>query len=198
VADHLVVDLGGRTLLLPGIDGFAHETWLVVNPSYWIFPAFDAFAEAFGNPQWRALTQSGYTLLREARFGDWHLPSDWLRVDADSVTPAPGFPPRFSYDAVRIPLNLAWAAGAPAELSQPFQGFWAAPHGNQTPAWVDIDDGSVAPYAWPTGMQSIAWLAGAGADHHRTGPPPLPRDDEGYYSWGLSLLCRVAAADRSP
>jgi hypothetical protein len=57
------------TVLKPGVDGFATQQGLVVNLSYWVFPAFDALNKVDPHPQWEALTRSGLRLTEIARFG---------------------------------------------------------------------------------------------------------------------------------
>ena len=46
-----------------------------------------------------------------AGMAKWMLPPDWLRVDRARTARssiAPGWPPRFSWDAIRVPLHVAW------------------------------------------------------------------------------------------
>jgi endoglucanase len=197
VSDRLIVRLGKDTLLLPAVDGFSDKSGVVVNLSYWLFPAFNEFSATFNNPLWHLLSESGLTLLRKARFGQWQLPPDWLRVEGDAVRLADRFPPRYSYDAVRIPLNLVWGGSADKDTLTPFLSFWSASHPTGVPAWVDLRTGATAPYAWPTGMASIAQLTkrAASADGGKTADLPQPGSQDGYFSWSLSLLTRVAAAE---
>ena len=68
-------------------------------------------------PVGRSGTRCGRTaprLILQGRYGKWMLPPDWLRVDrADgSLSIAPGWPPRFSWDAIRVPMHLAWGGVA--------------------------------------------------------------------------------------
>lgn len=190
VADRLIVQVGGTSLLLPGAEGFENGNAVVVNPSYWVFPAFTAFAETFQQPAWTALAESSQALLRQARFGRWNLPPDWLRVEAGRLAPAPDFPPQYGFNAVRVPLNLMWGNRADATLLEPYRAFWSSfQNGQVPPAWTDLATNAVAPYGWQTGMAAIAALADGTADM------PQPRADEGYYSWSLALLSRVAQAE---
>lgn len=189
LGDHGIVRFGKYTLLLPGTEGFQDHEGVVINLSYWIFPAFRDFAGTFRQPAWTALADSGYDILHQARFGTWQLPPDWLRIDGKGLRPADGFPPQYGFNAVRIPLHLAWAAQPTADLLEPFRLFWQS-NGGTPPAWVDVRTGAVAPYAWQTGMKAVAALA------ERLPPPlPLPTEQEGYFSWSLALLARVAAAE---
>ena len=108
----LVCQSGGRTLLLPGADGFVHSGSLVVNPSYYVFPVLAELAALAPSPLWWALHRDAVSLIEAGRFGRWMLPPDWLAVPRDpaaKLVPAPDWPARFSYDAIRVPLYAAWA-----------------------------------------------------------------------------------------
>lgn len=197
ISKNLIIRRGKDTLLLPAATGFSNQSGVVVNLSYWVFPAFSAFAAAFKDPHWRQLSASGLALLRVARFGAWHLPPDWLQIGKGPMAPADKFPPRYSFDAVRIPLYLVWGGITDKDLMEPFISFWSAPHPNGVPAWVDLKTNAVAPYAWSTGVASIGQIA-APATSAAGGTPaglPLPGPKDGYYSWSLSLLARVAATE---
>ncbi|MDF3006928.1 MAG: Endoglucanase precursor [Enterobacter kobei] len=42
-------------------------------------------------------------------WGESKLPTDWVALQADGkMQPASEWPPRMSYDAIRIPLYVAW------------------------------------------------------------------------------------------
>ncbi|WP_019646413.1 glycosyl hydrolase family 8 [Novispirillum itersonii] len=189
VAERQTVQIGGLTLLLPGSEGFVRAQAVTVNPSYWIFPAFRDFAAAFGHPAWAALTRSSLTLLQQARFGHWSLPPDWLLVENGQVSLAPDQLPQYGFNAVRVPLNLVWGGQTDAALLAPFRAFWSAPRDGAVPAWVDLRSGEVAPYGWQTGMAAVAAVTEGRADL------PRPGAEDGYYSWSLALLARVAQTD---
>jgi endoglucanase len=187
-----IVRFGVYTLLLPADDGFQDEQGVVVNLSYWLFPAFRDFSQAFGSPEWSALVASGEQLLRQARFGTWQLPPDWLRIDGSGLRPAAGFDPRYAFNAVRVPLHLVWGNKTPPDdILDPFRRFWHdKAQAGQIPAWVDLTSGETAPYAWQTGMRAVAALADP-----TVGAPPPPGDKDGYFSWSLTLLSELAAAE---
>jgi endoglucanase len=197
VSDKLIVRQGNYTLLLPAADGFSDQSGVVVNLSYWLFPAINAFATAYKDPLWPQLSASGLTLLRQARFGKWQLPPDWLHVGNDPMRPADKFPPRYSFDAVRIPLYLVWGGIRDKDTLMPFLSFWSASHPQGVPAWVDLKTDAVAPYAWSTGVASAAQVTERAADKDSDAKAqlPLPGAQDGYYSWSLSLLARIAAAE---
>lgn len=180
-------------VLLPGADGFEKSEGLTVNLSYWLFPAFAEFAVADPDPTWEALSQTGINLLQEARFGRWSLPPDWLRL-GDKLEPAEGFPPRFGYDAVRIPLYLLWAGRDSAQLMQPYRDYWGYfADAKFLPAWTRLNDDSVDSWNSSAGIRGIAQItlsAMAQADI------PAPDAAQDYYSSTLLLLSKVMLQER--
>lgn len=185
----LVRRVAGETVLLPGAVGFEKPGQVVVNPSYTVFPALAALARLVPSPHWAALRQSGLRLIERGRFGRWMLPPDWLAIDrrSASLSPAVQWPPRCSFDAVRVPLYLGWGDVAAPAVTAAFARFYAPRDGAPAPAWVDLETGAVAPYAASPGLLAAATPA---AD--------LPRvaDAADYYSAALTLLARIARRER--
>ncbi|MFC3124575.1 glycosyl hydrolase family 8 [Pseudoroseomonas globiformis] len=190
--------VNGRHLLLPAAFGFEHRDHVVVNPSYYVMPAFGTLSRLQPEGRWDAVRRDGLALLREARFGRWGLPADWVRLPREGSTPpvpAPGWPPRFSYDAVRVPLYLAWAGLEDEPAAKAAIRFWD--HAPQhVPAWTDVSQDSLAPYSANSGFQAIASLL---RDRGVT-PERLPRvaDAPHYYAAALTLLACLAADERPP
>jgi endoglucanase len=178
-------------VLLPGRDGFDGPEARVLNLSYWIFPAFRDLAELDPAPEWPALMTSGMNLLNEARFGRWGLPSDWV-VNGESLAPAPDFPPRFSYDAVRIPLYLIWSRMDTPALLKPYRDYWGHFSGARfLPSWTDLTDDSVDSYDASPGIRAIARFTQATGNRRHVPLPPLDAA-AGYYSSALLLMCKAA------
>lgn len=192
---HLLVSASGRLVLLPGVAGFkAKNGNIVVNPSYYIYPALNDFARLVPSPDWLRLRRAGLELLADARFGRWGLTPDWLDLDKDDITPAAQYPPRFGFDAIRIPLYLIWGGEAtPARLAS-FLDF-CNDYGNKPiPAWTNVQDNSVAPFPASTGFDAIVDLARA---FGQSTPPTLPTigDKDNYYAASLTLLASLAASE---
>ncbi|MFN6953554.1 MAG: glycosyl hydrolase family 8 [Acetobacteraceae bacterium] len=190
-------EVSGRRLLLPGAQGFEHARTVVANPSYAVFGAWRAMNALQPDPVWGRLEADQLALLRDGRFGDRMLPPDWLEITREGgrLSPAAQWPPRFSFDAVRVPLLLAWAGHAAHPAARAAAAFWSNPGPSFVPAWIDLRDGSMAPFAASAGVMAIhrllvalhrreARLAGLAA-------PP----DEDYYSASLRLLVLLAAHD---
>ncbi len=192
----LVRQVGRQTVLLPGARGFERRDKVLVNLSYYVFPAIRALAQAVPDPAWVTLAADGLALLRAGRFGKWRLPPDWVQlVRADGKLSLPEeYPPRFGFDAVRVPLYLAWARlGSEPGLAD-CAAFWADAKHPYIPAWIDLTNDAIAPYAASAGTASVARLAAA----LRSGPLGEPRglpsvaSAPDYYSAVLGLLVRLA------
>jgi endoglucanase len=187
--------IGGKTLLLPGVDGFAKLAHVVVNPSYYAFPLMRQLNLAFPSPVWAQLEQSGVRMISEAKFGKWSLPSDWLQVRrADGVVSmAESFPQRFSYDALRIPLFLAWSGLAP-DTTKAISRFWKDGCASE-PSYADLKSGAVMGRYTLLGAKSIATLiASSDVERNSLAFEEIGQTDS-YYSSSLHLLTRIAAEE---
>jgi endoglucanase len=104
-----VADFAGRTLLMPGAEGFSgadREDGPVINPSYWVYEALPVMAALAPSDQWQKLADDGLSLLKAMQFGPRKLPSEWVSLKRQPQ-PAEGFDIEFGYNAIRIPLYLA-------------------------------------------------------------------------------------------
>jgi len=188
---HVVVRDGDNAFLLPGVDGFTGDNKRVVNLSYWVFPALKAIASFTRDPMWQQVVDTGLRLIERARFGAHNLPPDWLETAGD-LRPADGFPPRFGYDAVRIPLYVTWGGVADASRLDPIRTFWTST--SQSPAWVDLITGEVSPETQSPGMAAVRRLT-LDKNSKSAGNADLPTGD--YYSTSLLMLTRVMEQDRA-
>ena len=187
----------GYTLLLPGPEGFIKpDGSVVVNLSYWIFPAISAVSLIDPSPDWQELQASGRQLLAKARFGAWNLPPDWLEVSSGTLAPAAGFPAEFGWNALRIPLHLAWSGEKDAGLYAPFTKFWteARPDGLPAPT-VNLTNGSIPTYPASPGIRSIVDLTRRSLGDMAIVPQSAVLDE--YYQASLSLLSIVACGSET-
>ncbi|MEN3261908.1 glycosyl hydrolase family 8 [Sodalis endosymbiont of Spalangia cameroni] len=184
IVQRTVVEFAGLKVLLPGMEGFKQADALTLNPSYFIFPAWQAFYQQSHLPIWNELSSDARQLLSKMRFGAPRLPTDWVRLDANGgVAPGDRWPARFSFDAVRIPLYLHWAQPDSQALG-PYIAYWRQYDRLSTPAWVDVQSGEKADYMLPPGMLAIrdAILANGAQVTDRL------QNSEDYYSASLHLL----------
>jgi endoglucanase len=191
----LVRRVGNRLVLLPGASGFERADGTVINLSYYAFPFLADLARITPSPQWQRLVNDGVALILEGRFGKWMLPPDWLLLDrANHPQPAPGWPPRFSFDAIRIPLWLVWSRRLTSELYQAFHGFWLSRAGLDVPAWTDLTSGEIASYPASAGFQAVMRLVEATASR-ATPDLPLILERTNYYDAALIVLSHLALRD---
>lgn len=195
IRTHMVRQVAGRTVLLPGLTGFDDEAGVTLNLSYLVFPALKAFARADGEAGWDLVIRDGLSLLLDARFGRHGLNPDWLRLGNDGyLSPATGWPPRSGFDAVRIPLYLIWGGEGSTDLLAPVKNLWTgvSAQGKGLPGWVDLRNGTFADYTGPQGYSMVHFLTLG----NRTFTLATVGQAEGYYSTMLSLLAMVASDER--
>lgn len=193
VREKLLVSFNGRLVLLPGLAGFLLPGKVTLNLSYYIVPSMQAARDLDGAVTWSKAIDDGMDLLRQARFGKWGLPPDWLTLGKDRDMPelASGWPPRFSYDAIRIPLYLQWGGMLDPDLADPFVSYWHAYISGVLPAWIDLKTDETAPYGAPEGFHAIG-----GACGFENGFVPVLRGNIDYYSASLVLLSNIVATRR--
>lgn len=190
--------IGSRTLLLPGAIGFETPQHFEINPSYFAFPAIDALATAFPDQGWAAIAADAEMLLAEARYGAFGLPPDWLRIDRATFTLSPvarrGH--LFGYDAIRVPLNLAWGNRRAHPVLHAAARFWSHASFDRVPAWICLQTGRVSPYPAGAGVLAIAWLILAQrAGWGRLAAMPAVETATHYYDAVLAMLAREAWSD---
>jgi endoglucanase len=188
----LLLTASGRLVLLPGSDGFKGDNGTtVVNPSYYIYPALRDFGRVLPAPEWQRLRRDGLALLADARFGRWGLTPDWVEIGEGDIAPAGKFPPRFGFEAIRVPLYLIWAGDATVPRLASYLDFWNDFGAKPVPAWADVKDNTLAPYPGSTGFQAIIQLA---RFYRQPNAAPLPGigDQDDYYSASLALAAAVA------
>ena len=193
IADHDLVETGLGLALRPGTTGFDkgdRPDGPVVNLSYWVFPALSRFAEIAPDRPFTAVIATGLKLAAAAQFGPQRLPSDWISLAATPPTPAKGFPPTFGYDAIRIPLYLAWAGHRTPDVFGPYATAFKSP--DQPPQRVDVTTGKVLEPFSDSGYRAVAALTRC-----PQGKPGLPDDLQGatvdrYYPSTLRALAIIA------
>ncbi|MBK1649242.1 glycosyl hydrolase family 8 [Rhabdochromatium marinum] len=201
----LVRETTAGTLLLPGAQGFEHDQTLTLNLSYWVFPAFAELARLEPDAaEWPALIASGQALLGELQFGRWKLPPDWVTWEPQAGFALPDqFPPRFGYDAVRVPLYWVWHGQTTGHELDQLAAYWHAQQDwSWAPDWVDLKTDAISSNPAPSGIAAIAALTqfavvngtdGDGAALLRLVPLPTNQDAGlDYYSASLRLLTGIA------
>jgi endo-1,4-beta-D-glucanase Y len=110
-----VVTAAGRPVLVAG--HWALGPPPMTDPSYFQPVAFARLGALSGDPTWRRLEASGLAELTGLLADHGRLPPDWAGVAGDgapypAASPHGGGDPRYGYDAVRVPVELAAACAA--------------------------------------------------------------------------------------
>ena len=207
IFDQLTRSLGDGVVLLPGRVGFERGEGMILNPSYALFPLFDLFAAVMPDRDWGAVRRGYEALMAAARFSRFGLPSDWVLVtnvddlSAEGAVALPAdWPPRFSYDAIRVPLYQVWG-GLTGSALDPYIECWKPFYDAAImPPWFDLTRETVPVEDALPGFYSVRRLT---AEAHAKGRPPgalavIPNDgviasDPDYYSASLTMLSAMAA-----
>ncbi|WP_408590132.1 glycosyl hydrolase family 8 [Novosphingobium sp.] len=177
----LVVQRHGFDALLPGLEGFVRPDTLLLNPSYFVWPALDVFAQLDGASTWKPVIESCANILHQARFGAYDLPCDWVELlGPDMIAPSKVNPPRFGYDAIRVPLYAV--AAKRANLVEGATKYWRdlVKSKSQIPAWIDVYTGETANYPLSNGGKAVVARV--------TGTPAPAGLDTDYFSAVLQMF----------
>ncbi|HMN73516.1 MAG TPA: glycosyl hydrolase family 8, partial [Rhodoblastus sp.] len=190
----LVVDaVGVGPVLLPASFGFTRADQPdgpVVNLSYWVFPAFSRLAQLAPAQDWEGVRRSGLAVIDAIQSQTSVGVTNWTALGDSRIAPARRFPAKVGYDAVRIPLYLAFAPRENAERLARFAGMFPAAG---LPI-VDLRSGETEEVATGRGYRAIAALRAC-----VVAGQPFPRDfyglgdDEPYYPATLHMLSLIAA-----
>jgi len=185
----LIVQYEGYTLLLPGEYGFRDDSSIQLNLSYWLFPAFIELKTLSENPSiWEKLSQSGDTLIDIARFSEYHLPSDWVRLTPTGVTLADTISQDYGFNAVRIPLHAAWGGIISSPIYSDFAQWWNKPN---TPATLNLLNSTASEYLMTPGMLAVESAVNTLIFDKPYSSPNITRRVD-YYSASLILLSTIA------
>ncbi len=188
-----VTKYAGFEVMLPGENGFYYNSSIILNPSYFVFPAFGAIYNHTHISAWKALYDDSLKILNKVDSMKVRvkIPSDWLSMDAaGNLKPAKEWPARSSYDAIRVPVYLYWVDPHSSAL-QPWKNWFSKFKDGANPAWVNVATEEVAPYKMPPGLVAVRNLVlGAYPDSAMPEPEITPADD--YYNASLKLLVFLA------
>jgi endo-1,4-beta-D-glucanase Y len=169
-----------------------------LNASYYVFPALRELAGFTLNQPMHELINGGITLIEQGRFGNFELTPDWVTIGPDGYgLPTGHLGSEFGYNAIRVPLQIAWD-NPRSPLLEPFARFWSSiPPGQVAPAVVLLPSDEFGPHPALPGMQAViaftmSCVAGAPL-RPRQLPGILP--DEAYYSASLKMLTKLAASE---
>jgi endoglucanase len=192
-----VVDFAGRTLLMPGAEGFAgadRDDGPVINPSYWIYEALPVMAALAPSDRWQKLADDGLSLLKAMQFGPRKLPAEWVSLKGQPQ-PAEGFDAEFGYNAIRIPLYLARGGVTDGALLTRFKEGMAA---NGLPATIDLSTGRSKTELSDPGYEIINHVVACVLDGTKLPAEALQFAPAYYYPSTLQLLGLAYVGEKHP
>ncbi|EIE48726.1 Cellulase precursor [Citreicella sp. 357] len=168
-------------LLKPSDQAMATDAAVTVNPSYYILRALIELGDASDQP----------ALIRTAAHGERLLADpgamrDWIEVTPGGLAPADGFEDRFGWDALRIPLYLAWSGRTAHPALARAGARFAATSTPGHVATVTGPEGRMRQQSNAPGFRAVSDLAAARA------PGPAGSAGQGYYPATLGLLAQIA------
>lgn len=175
-----VKKIGGKDYLLPGTWGFEEKEYIVVNPSYYIYPAIKKIQSKFENPIWDSLIGSGMRV--SMGWGSFGLPADWVAVmkPTEELAPWKERPFRFGFEAIRV--GLFMKAYNPKAANIANISSWLQKESN--PGWIDLNTTQRAEYSLPPGFRAVGqYLNGAKIKN-------LPVKEMDYYNNFLYFLSK--------
>ncbi|WP_235919495.1 glycosyl hydrolase family 8 [Aureimonas psammosilenae] len=187
------------TVMLPGAQGFKAEDQPdgpVVNLSYWVFPALEELGEISPKLKRSGIAENGLRLAKVARFGQAGLPADWTSLKGEQPAPAKGFPAEFGYNALRIPLYLAWSTHADEPLLAGFTDALSAQAGGFRT--VDLATGVTKDVLTDPGYRAVADVAQCALGRAAKAASAENFEPTSYYPSTLHILALMALAERYP
>jgi endoglucanase len=192
-----VADFSGRTLLMPGAEGFSaadRDDGPVINPSYWVYEALPVMAALAPSDQWQKLADDGLSLLKAMQFGPRKLPAEWVSLKRQPQ-PAEGFDIEFGYNAIRIPLYLARGGVTDrALLTRLKEGMTA----NGVPATIDLTTGQPKTELSDPGYEIVNHVVACVLDGTKLPAEALQFAPAYYYPSTLQLLGLAYVGEKHP
>ncbi|MEQ9619608.1 MAG: glycosyl hydrolase family 8 [Deltaproteobacteria bacterium] len=196
IRKELAFNWQGRTLLMPAYYGFKKEEGFVINPSYFILPAFRAFAEVDKKPFWDKVYKDCSSILSEASFSTLQLPADWVILKKSGFSIYTERSENYGYEAIRIPLYMSFEVKPefPAGIKEILSTYDKIGY---IPLWVNLVNDSISLKSAPAGFYAVyarvARIMGEDALSDKLfeeARAKLQEEKDDYYSFTLYLLAK--------
>ncbi len=195
VVDH--PDGSGAKLLLPGVQGFADDTGLILNLSYYFPRALKDLAAATGVEILDRVADDGLSLMNS--IAESQLVPDWIALTAQGWTVAPDrFSANAGYEAMRVPLYAVWSGRADVPEVQRYIAAVAAAGGGDAVTVFDAKTGAALERSPDQGYQAIVALAACAGTGSVGAAIPAFSTAQPYYPATLHLMALVAQAEMYP
>jgi endoglucanase len=193
-------DRPDQPLLLPAEYGFIDDQGATVNPSYMMPRALREVAEATGAPQLALAARAGLELMSE--IAAVRLVPDWVKLTPSGLADADRFSANMGYEALRVPLFLAWSGERTHPALLRAAAAWmtalAAGASPQTPTVLEPRSGAVIETSADPGYRSVATLAECAVHGGLWSTMPAFTTQQPYYPATLQLFAILAQATEFP
>ncbi|SLM32434.1 Similar to endoglucanase (Endo-1,4-beta-D-glucanase; carboxymethylcellulase) [Desulfamplus magnetovallimortis] len=209
IKKYLVTDRQGRQVLLPAYYGFSGKNELKINPAYFVFPAFRAFAKSplkdISTPMgdvkfWQTLYMDSLEIVKKSCSTNLLLPPDWIFMDENGnilSLSEHGKKSNFGFEAIRIPLYLAMAEEMEGlKLFSTYIKFLETQ--KYMPMVVDLFDEQISLHEASAGFHAVMAIcagvlgnAGLEASLMKRADEKIRQEKDDYYSNTLYLLART-------
>jgi endoglucanase len=196
IRTQLAVTVQDYQLIAPAYFGFNGDAGQVFNIGYLVLPAFAEFARADEESFWRRVLTDSRRLLERSSFSRFKLPADWVTLENGQVAVHGARSPFFGYEAIRLPLYLAWH-GAGERLTAFTDYLQFVNTAGYLPNRVNLIDGAVSADEAPAGFYAVMGLCAErlgrqplAGDLLREAGARIAREPKDYFSNTLYLLAR--------
>ncbi|MCS7214604.1 MAG: glycosyl hydrolase family 8 [Thermodesulfovibrio sp.] len=190
----LIIKRDDSHFLLPGYYGFYKEDSLIINPSYYILPAYKVFAKYDDRSFWGKFYSDSIRLLKNLNFGPYKLPSDWIVLKDKNIYIFSEKKDTFGIEAIRIPIYAIMAKEF--ELIEKFRDFIGLVERiGYVPEDIDLKENRLS---YKEGMAMHYIIVSSLAKHfekrqlseilRQKGLKKLEEEHKNYYSHTLSLI----------
>ncbi len=192
----LALTVYGYQLIAPAYFGFNNENGHSFNTGYLVLPAFDEFARVDEEVFWKGVLKDSQRLLDKSFFSHLKLPADWVALSNGQTMVDRTRSPFFGYEAIRVPLYLAWHGDRPrlAAFSDYLQ---FVENAGYLPRRVNLMDETVAAEEAPAGFYAVMGLCAERLERQplarkllQKATERVAREPEDYFSNTLYLLAR--------
>lgn len=189
--ENLVIDHPsfGR-ILKPGEVGFDQDDTWIVNPSYWVFPAFERIAELTGSSFWKRLIPSGEQLMMQHLSSGSKGAPDWIVINkqTSNLSFSEEKLPIFGYEAIRVPLYILLAETTDQSLAYEIVNAARTADDSAMLQHFNVETGERLEKFKSHGYRAITALADCKRNQTPLAKKFTQRLDDNYYPATLQLL----------
>ncbi|MGL6260403.1 glycosyl hydrolase family 8 [Vibrio sp. WXL210] len=187
---HNIIDFAGKKVMLPGTVGFTFPSSITLNPSYFIYPAWQDFLAHTHLLDLQSLIDDTLQLMLDINWGNHKIATDWVTLYIDGTTsPAAQWPARASYDAIRVPVYIGWHNPSHPLMSR-WQDLFSGYDRSNTPAWETVTGDQKAGYPMSGGLLAVRDFTMGELSPSST----KVSDQDDYYSASLKLLVKLTSS----